>query len=108
MLAHVVRQAEAPDRNQAPDAGLVDLLERAVHLQVVAHAESGDVLGVLPVVEQLLGRLGRSEPAPRTQQCRQYFLHDRFLSSLGTRQINSAFTDSTRAIGKCAVNLPSP
>src|SRR6266699_989943 len=76
VLAHVVRQTEAPDRDQAPDVGLVDFLERAVHLQVVAHAEGGDVLGVLPVVEQLFGRLGPSEPAPGTQQCRQHFLHD--------------------------------
>src|SRR5207247_951993 len=81
VLAHVVCQAEAPDGNQAPDVGLVDLLQRAVHLQVVAHAEGGDVFGVLAVVGQLLGRLGESEPAPGTgtQQCRQYFLHDRLL-----------------------------
>src|SRR3989454_1405878 len=78
VLTHVVCEAEAPDRNQASDVGLVDLLERAVHLQVVAHAEGGDVFGVPPVVEQLLRRLGESGPAPGTgtQHCRQYFLHN--------------------------------
>src|SRR5438309_9985571 len=81
VLAHVVREAEAPDRNQASYVGLVDLLERAVHLQVVAHAEGGDVFGVPPVAEQLLRRLGESEPAPGIQQCREYFLHDRPLLS---------------------------
>ena len=62
-LAHVVHEAQVPDRHQALDVRLVDLLERAAHLQVVAHAERGHVLRVLPVVRSAPPRSGRRRDA---------------------------------------------
>ncbi len=60
-LAGLVHQARAPDRHQLFDVAPVDLLERAVALPVVAHALGGDVVGILPVADQFLGRLGGSD-----------------------------------------------
>jgi hypothetical protein len=58
-------------RGVALDVRLVDLLERAVHLQVIAHAESRHVLRVLAVGEQFLRGLRKRRSARRIQQqCR--------------------------------------
>jgi hypothetical protein len=75
-LAHVVREARAPYRHELFDVRLVDLLQRAVHLEVVAHAEGRDVVGVVRLVEQIVGGLSGRDAAPRAQRRGEYFLHD--------------------------------
>src|SRR5262249_9744107 len=48
-LAGIVAEAGAPDRNETLDVRLVDLAERAVLIEIIAHPEGRDVLGILAV-----------------------------------------------------------
>ena len=57
LLAVVAGQRRAPDRHQALHVRLVDLLQRAVAVLVIAHPVGEHVVGVPAVVFQLLGRL---------------------------------------------------
>jgi hypothetical protein len=74
-LAGVVAETGAPDRHQPLDVRLVDLAERTVLIEAVAHPEGGDVLAVLAVIDQLLRALRRRATAPRAEQRNQYLLH---------------------------------
>ena len=56
-LAAVVVKAVIPDRNQMLDIGLVDLLQRAEALQIVAHAVVDDAARIFRAVGQFVGRL---------------------------------------------------
>ena len=88
-LAQVVHQARAPDRHEALDVGLVDLLERAVALPVVAHALRGDVVGVLAVVDEFVGRLRQSRPghnARRITSSHSFFMTASILPSERVRR----------------------
>jgi hypothetical protein len=60
----VVHETAGPDRHQALDVGLVDLLQRTVVLSVVPHALGGDVIRVLAVVDEFVGRLRQSQRWP--------------------------------------------
>jgi hypothetical protein len=66
-LAAVVHQAGRPRRRQAFDVRLVDLLERAVALAVVAHALGGDVFCVLTVADEFFRGLSQSQGYPETE-----------------------------------------
>ena len=68
-LALIVHHARVPDRHQPLDVGLVDLLERAITLSVIAHAVSENVFRIL-AVDQLLHRLGQHRRRPQSQQRR--------------------------------------
>src|SRR5262249_73858 len=57
-LAGVVAEARAPDRYQSLDVRIVDLGQRAVLVEMIAHSEGGVVLAVFAVIDQLLRRLG--------------------------------------------------
>ncbi len=57
LLAPLVIEAEAPDRDEALDVRFVDLLERAVALQLVAHAVGEHVVGIFAVILQIVERL---------------------------------------------------
>lgn len=62
MLAHIVGEAPVPHRHQPLDVRFVNLLERAVLLQVIAHAEIQHVVRALAVVDQILGGWPHANP----------------------------------------------
>src|SRR5262249_49547173 len=66
-LAGVVHHRRVPDRYEPLDVRFVDLFERAVTLAVVTHALGRDVLGVLPVVDQIARGLRRGSNTERQQ-----------------------------------------
>jgi hypothetical protein len=49
---------------QPLDVRFVDLVERAVLVEMITHPEGGDVLAVLSVIDQLLRRLRERAAAP--------------------------------------------
>ena len=57
LFTQQILQRGAPHRHQTLHVGCVDLLQRAVTFQVIAHAVGGDVIGVLAVGEQFLRSL---------------------------------------------------
>ena len=63
----VIHHTRVPDGRKPLDIGRIYLLERAVAFPVVAHALSGDVLGILAVVNQLFRRLGQTHPGVETE-----------------------------------------
>ena len=67
-LAAVVGEAVVPDRNEVLDVVLVDLLERAEPLQIVAHAVVEDVRGIGRSLDQLIGRLSARPERKREWQ----------------------------------------
>ncbi len=79
LLADLVRKRDAPDRDEALDRALVDLLEGTVALLVIAHAVGQHVVGAaaVAVAQQLLLRLSMGERAERGKQDRscQEFPH---------------------------------
>ena len=90
-LAAIVVEAVVPDRHQALDGVLVDLLERAETLQIVAHAVIENVVGVGRALRQFVGRLchrGSAQIASPTRRPMQCGLH--WSSSLGARLFAAA------------------
>src|SRR2546422_1307865 len=57
LLAPVVVEAQVPRRHQTPDGSLVDLVERAVALLVVAHPIGKDVVRSEEHTSELQSRL---------------------------------------------------
>lgn len=74
-LTGVVAQAGAPDRNEPLDIRPVDLAKQTVLVEIVAHPERCDVLGVLAVVDQLLRGLRHGAAAPGTEHQDHQFFH---------------------------------
>ena len=72
-FARVVAEARAPDRHQPLDVRFVDLAQRAVLVEMIAHAEGGDVFAVLAVVDQLLRGLGQRAAAPEDKRVASIF-----------------------------------
>src|SRR5262249_27167454 len=76
-----VVEAQIPDRHQALDGLLVDLLERAVALLVVAHPIGQNVVGraavtvLLEIVERLRGGAGAEQKQDTRSRCED--LHER-------------------------------
>ena len=70
-FAHVIHQARVPDRHEALDVRLVDLLKRAVVLAVVAHACGRHVVGVPAVVRKFGRGLGECHHGADGQGGRQ-------------------------------------
>src|SRR5580765_1815520 len=70
-LTLLVAQCRVPHRHQTFDRGFVDLFERAVTLPVEPHALCDDVVRVLPVVIELVGRLGLGDGASANDEIHQ-------------------------------------
>ena len=53
-FAGVVAEARAPDRHESLDVRFIDLAQRAILVEMIAHPEGGDVFAVFAVIDQLL------------------------------------------------------
>ena len=78
-FAGVVAEARAPDRYESLNVRFIDLAQRAVLVEMIAHPEGGDVFAVFAVIYQLLRGLGERATAPGRQQERRKYLLHRFL-----------------------------
>src|SRR5215813_12548242 len=66
-FASVVAEARAPDRHDSLDVRFIDLAQRAILVEMIAHPEGGDIFAVLAVVDQLLRGLSQRAAAPGKQ-----------------------------------------
>src|SRR5262249_36607693 len=74
-FASVVAEARAPDRHESLDVRFIDLAQRAILVEMIAHPEGGDIFAVLAVVDQLLRGLSQRAAAPGKQYRAKYLLH---------------------------------
>src|SRR5262249_1531496 len=74
-FAGVVAETRAPDRHESLDVRFIDLAQRAILVEMIAHPEGGDIFAVLPVVDQLLRGLCQRAPASGRQCGRKYPRH---------------------------------